>query len=522
MLHRPPNARTARLRARGVDLSVTIVSVAAAAWLLIATLPGIDMGGDAAWKWAFVRGWDHGLPWVFDHHTARFTVNLPIYLTQRLLGTQVNVMYVAPLCMALLQVAALYACGRLLASRGVGIAAVATLLAFEPWTMAASRLLPGVFQTTYLVLALYGYARFANEKRRGWLLWLGACVLLAYEAMITTLYFVPGFVLAVWHLRRRWLDNGLWLAVLLAGMAIETAGYAWLSEFPLGRLQIIQRSHSNVAPLELAGLFRRYAVLPLTWQLALGAGAGCACLLPWLSRSRPLHGLCMLIATVLLATTFGVKQLDPLVPALNFRARYFDPLAPLLALAVLACAQRGWIALRALHQRCLRSGAAGATAAAYTSSTRTRLTRTAPRGMLVLACAAVLSEAGALAQHRGYTGPEQLRLNARQQRTLSEAYVQGTPIVGRNARDHDQKKTLTVVSFAFFSDRAFWLQPNPHKPRLYRTKVRRRSYRYLARPSSSAEHIARDIARAQCVVFAARLSPEQGLSVQTADAGNCR
>ena len=501
-----PSPSSATARDQGDDRWVVGVLVLLTAGLLVATLPGIDMGGDAAWKWAFVRSWGRGLPWVYDHHTARFGVNVPIYFAQQLLGTELNAMYAAPVVFALLQVALVYECGRRLGSRGVGLGAVALLLAFEPWAAAAGRLLPGVFQSTYWVLALCCYVEFARSGRRRWLLLLGLSMLLAYEAMLSSLYFVPGLLLAVWWLRGRVTDNAYWLIVFAVGVAIETALYAFLSDFPRGQLQVAARTHSNVEPLAFWGLFRRYVVLPRGWQVGLAVGACAAALAPWLTRSRAVQGLCILTGTLFVAMTFGIKQLDPLVPALNFRARYFDPLAPLLALVVAACVRAG---VRAYWQR---KGA----------REPMRAERLSQRQALLLACAALACEVVAVVLVRGGGGLTQLTRNAQQQRTLSEAYLTDTPIVASNARDHDQIKTMTVVALAYFNERAFWAQANPHKPRLYRVKVGRRSHRVLMRNAFDAKRVQRDVAAKRCVVLAARISPQEGLKLNVTDASDCK
>lgn len=122
---------------------------------------------------------------------------------------------------------------------------------------------------------------------------------------------------------------------------------------------------------------------------------------------------------------------------------------------------------------------------------------------------------------RGATGPSQLAQNAQQEHTLSDAYLTGTPIVGNNARDHDQIKTMTVVAFAFFSDEAFWAQPEPRKPRVNRIKVGRRSHRVMLRAPLDPKRVERDVAKKRCVVLAARISPEQGLDLKVGDTAGC-
>ncbi|HET8934655.1 MAG TPA: hypothetical protein VFN67_14500, partial [Polyangiales bacterium] len=254
------------------------------------------------------------------------------------------------------------------------------------------------------------------------------------------------------------------------------------------------------------GLFGRYPALPRVWQIGLAGGAVCAALVPWLTRSRALHGLCMVIATVFVAMTFGIKQLEPLVPALNFRARYFDPLVPLLALAIAACVRAGW------RMYLQRKG----------KPANTMRERAVPRQVLAVACAALVCEVAVLtAIHGGVTGPQQLARNAEQARTLSEAYLAGTAIVANNAREHDQVKTLTVIAFAFLSDEAFWSQASPLKPRVMRVTVGRRSHRLMVRAPRETERLVRDIAKKRCAVFAARVSAKQGLKVQRGETSGC-
>jgi hypothetical protein len=470
------------------DPALACVLTLGALVTLASTLPGLDMGGDAAWKWAFVRSWGRGLPWVFDHHTARFAINLPIYLSQRVFGAHPNVMYVAPIAFALVQIPLVLAIGRRIASRPVGVVAALGLIAFGPWANAASQLLPGVFQTTYLLFALYAHCRFALCPDSKWLVATGVALFAAYLAMISSLYFLPGFALATLCVRRRASDVLIWAGVLVGAIALETLAYASFSEFPGGQLQIVRRTHTNIAPIEFWDLFRRFGVLPAAWQAALAAGALAAAVLLALGRQPALRGLPWIAGVFLLGSTFGVKSLDPLVPALNFRDRYFDPLAPLIALMVPASVA---LLARARKRETVRVSASARSLALMIALT-------------ALTALAVVAARGA-SSHRVWTD------NAAQFAQLTSAFLAGVPIVGDNARDHDQIKTLTVIAYVFLADEAFFAQDNPRKPRLYRSRDRRRSYRVLSRAPPASDPLARAIREARCVVFAARRTSEPRL-----------
>jgi hypothetical protein len=462
---------------------VVALSLAVAAMIAIAsTLPGIDMGGDAAWKWAFVRSWGKGLPWVYDHHTARFAINVPAYLCQRIFGTGPNVMYVAPIAFALTQIALCYAVGRRLGGVAVGVVSALCLIGFGPWRGAASQLLPGVFQSTYLLFAVYAFVRFSARPRRFWLAAVGGGLFAGYLAMLSTLYFVPGFVVATFLVRRRALDVATWLGLLLLGIALETGLYALLSDFPGGQLQIVQRSHNNVEPIAFWGLFSRYAALPLSWQVALSVGAACAALLLVLGSSAALRGLPLIAGAFIMASTFMVKNLHPLVPALNFRDRYFDPIAPLVALMLpttIALLLRRW-------------------------RVRPRLQLQAADALLLVVLLSAAAS-GLLVWQHGFAAPRVLAENAASSELVSGAFRSGQPIIGDNGKAHDQVKTLFVVALAFFDDEAFGAQRDVRRPRMYNVQVGKRRFKYLAKSPLSDEQAQRAARKKSCAVFVARV-----------------
>jgi hypothetical protein len=291
-----------------------------------------------------VRSWGFANSWVFDHHTARFSINGWIWLVQRLFGTHPNGMYLTPLLASLAQVPLLYACGRALGVPAAGFAACLALLLFDPALDASSQLLPGIFQATYVLAALHALLCFARapEQGRRWLCFAGAWLFAAYLAVVTTVYVFPGVALGAGAVRRS-LRDAVWVFAVFAGLfVLETVGYALWSPYPFGQFQLILRTHTDVKPTTFLGLFERFLVLPPDWQIALAGWLLCG--LAWLAlrRSRQLpetrapgsYALWLVPASGLAGMTLGVKHLNPIIPATDFSIRYCDVLMPLLALGL--------------------------------------------------------------------------------------------------------------------------------------------------------------------------------------------
>ena len=464
------------------------------------TLRTPDLGGDAAFKWFFLRSWAAENPWVFDHHTARFSINVPAWLALRLFGSHPNVMYVAPLAAALAQVPLLYGVGRALGLRWAGLLACLLLLVFEPMADAASQFLPGIFQATYLLGALHAVVRFDCERRRRWAIAAGIWLFAAYLAMVTTVYVLPGFVLALWLPRRRSGDVAWALGAFAVLWAVETAGYALWSKYPFGQFQLILSTHTDVKPITFWGLFERYAALPPDWQLVLALWiVSAATLLPLRHRTRPAAwALWLFPASLLLGMTFGVKHLDPLIPATDFSVRYCDMLMPMIALclATAACT-----ALQPLARR------------------------SAPgRAGVLLTAASLAGIAGvALAAARLYQLPSghALVINQDQWQTLNDAYARGLPIVAGNRDNHFQMKALVCIQWAYLRDELIRVDGTLVVRRQGKTRAGARSHRYLTRDDQRPEAVAQAIRRHRCMLAATRVQNEPKLELRVYDGPEC-
>jgi hypothetical protein len=489
------------------DPALLATLVVASAVVRMVTLRTIDLGGDATFKWFFVRSWRYANAWVFDHHTARFSINLPIWVVQRAIGSHPNGMYVLPLLAAIGQVPLLYACGLRLGARTIGVIAALLLLLFDPAADAASQLLPGIFQALYVLGSLACVLHFSSaaEPRRRWLVFAALWLFAGYLAMVTTIYVFPGVALAVWLRRGGRYDLAVFFGTFAALFALETLGYALWSPYPFGQFQLILHTHTDVRPTGWLGLFGRYAALPRDWRAVLVGWVVCAIAWLILRRSQwpqrqPLASsgsLWLFPASLLAGMTFGVKSLDPIIPATDFSVRYFDVLTPLIALGISSVFVSAGQNLR--HGQTLRK-----------------------TGPLLAAGSAFAIGASAWAAIELYR-PERSAwsVTSEQVRILNDAFVRGLPIIAANRSDHLQMKTLTCIEWAYLDDSLLLADGELRLHKLGKVRGRNRTRRYLTRETLAPETVEAALKSQRCLVSVARRDSEPKLDLHLLDGPDC-
>src|SRR5687768_11383242 len=86
------------LRRNWQDLLIVLGMIGMSIVVRLATVRSLDVGGDPAKKWFFVRTWsyeNHFEKW--DHHMSRMGINGVIYLVQKLFGTDALAYFIAPM-----------------------------------------------------------------------------------------------------------------------------------------------------------------------------------------------------------------------------------------------------------------------------------------------------------------------------------------------------------------------------------------------------------------------------------------
>jgi hypothetical protein len=330
----------------------------------LATLMMMNTGVDERDYWYSGKAIANGLPYPeLSHRTTRFSVILPVALTQLLFGSHPNVYYVMPVLNSLLQVALAFAIGTKLRGRLTGFLAGLGLVLFPYMIRAGSQVRPEIFSMTYMLLVFYFFLEYMQrpEKEIRLLLWTSVCLFVAYESKVTNLFFLPGLLLAILVYKKK-----LSHAFILAGAVVllflaETGAYALLTPYKLGELQIISSHHlwaGNIFTVpRFVDLFNRYASpnLQAYWQVPFVAFAAATVFYLVKRTDSRVSGIGLAALSFFLGITFEVGSLHPITPAESFINRYFcSVLVPVfLVLAYLAegIVRRALTALKPLSSR---------------------------------------------------------------------------------------------------------------------------------------------------------------------------
>lgn len=315
--------------------------IAAAAAIRLLRLEPIEIGGDALNKWFFVRQWFHHFDITqvaWTHHEARMGVNLPLALFQAIFGHRAIVYHVVAVTVSTAVAAVVYAAGRLIHGRSVGVLAALWVLLFPSWDRAGSQVEPESFGALYIGIALCCLLVYERTPKRKlvWLAGSAVSVAGAYLAKGSMVFFLPGALLAVFLLGRRWLHVAGYGLVFLTIVGIETAFYRLVSSHS-SRLSIVSQSHgSGQSPIESVwDFFTRYESLPGYWFPLLSLALLGALSLPWLTRDRRILSAICLPASFFFFYTFAVRGLDPPRFWTRFLERYLDVAVPYAALVAL-------------------------------------------------------------------------------------------------------------------------------------------------------------------------------------------
>jgi 4-amino-4-deoxy-L-arabinose transferase-like glycosyltransferase len=344
----PVDAKRARVRAwfreNGADLA-NVLSLGAVA-LLVYTLDldSVGIGGDAIRKWHFVRQWFHGNDFShaqWDHHMARVGMNAIAYVAQLLLGRGPLVYYVPALFAGVVCVVTTYAAGKRLGGRFVGAAAALLLVVFKPAHTAATQFLPEVFSAMYAILAAYFFLRYdaAEGKRRlGWLIATAVSLFAGYLAKETTVFFLPGFVIAILLTgeERRGRDIAILLGVFAAGVALETAAYRTFTDYA-HRFAVVKTEHVvdlKSDSVQFRELFTRIERAAPEWRPAFYAYLPAAFVVLAFDKKRTVRAMIVTGAIYYFLLTFLVRGINPIVIWQGFQSRYLDCASPFVFLTL--------------------------------------------------------------------------------------------------------------------------------------------------------------------------------------------
>ncbi len=333
----PERASRRRLPPWLGEVALAALVVLVALTVRLVHLQYIENDFDAILKWWLVKDYLHGTPVErWNHHMARFAITVPTYLVQLVSGATPRSYFVLPVGMAVVQALLMFRVARRVTSAPVGVLAAILILAFPMMERSGSQLLPGVFSSTYGLLALHLMLRHADRPHARWLVLAGCALFLAYMSRLTAAYMFPGFVVAAFLQRRRWSDV-FWLLLPMALLfAMETALYSLTTEYTFGRYSVITGHHFKTKPPEPMTLFsalKRYEDTDIYWKLVLFSLPVAAVTLLAFDRDRRRFTPIIVLASFLLLITFPVRGTS-MVRAIRNHQRYFAEALPFALLVI--------------------------------------------------------------------------------------------------------------------------------------------------------------------------------------------
>jgi 4-amino-4-deoxy-L-arabinose transferase-like glycosyltransferase len=129
------------------------------------TITNIETGGDAAGVWFAAKQLFYRMDYGINHHSARFGMIIPVYLSQLVFGTHPVVYYFMPLFFFVLQVVFLYKIA--VRAYGINLAFLSSLiLIFLPKMFShAVQIKPDGFCAAYILICVYFLFKFNDSKK---------------------------------------------------------------------------------------------------------------------------------------------------------------------------------------------------------------------------------------------------------------------------------------------------------------------------------------------------------------------
>jgi hypothetical protein len=313
--------------------------------VLVIRCEGVSSGGDAIYKWNFVRQWFYKNDFrhaKWDHHMARFGVNAISYLVQCIAGRGPNAYFVSPIGAGVVQALFVYACGKRLSGRGAAVVSALMLIFFKDTARAASQILPEVFSGTYAIVAAYFYLRYTDAQGRRRLAWLAALSIALfwdYLAKETSVFFIPGFAVALWlaseRMSTRARDIAILVAIFCAGLALETGIIRAFTEYPHRFAMVVENHIPGENAYEAKHwwqLFVRYEKLEWSWKLCFYFFLAASIGVVGVARNFRTTAFLAITFSYFFFLTFLVRGINPILLWQAFRPRYLDPTIPFVSI----------------------------------------------------------------------------------------------------------------------------------------------------------------------------------------------
>ena len=256
-----------------------------------------------------------------DHHTLRWSINLPLLMFQWLLGTNAAIYYFIPASFGALASLFVFKITRSIAGLSVGGLAAFLFTITPQITKSGSQLMPEIFSCAYILGTAYFILRFSENKKVFYLIVATIFMFLAYGSKVPNLFFLPGLIIFIYWQTDSLRPLILFLSLLLLLFIFETIGIAlYTGDLVLtGRIHYLSQ-HMGVMQEDqwayhFSDIWRRWLILQGYWQILLVGSLICALFMPFLSnkeaRAKILLIFLMLISFAFVST-FAITSIEPI------------------------------------------------------------------------------------------------------------------------------------------------------------------------------------------------------------------
>jgi hypothetical protein len=314
----------------------------------ILTADYISYGGDAIYKWFQVKrllhglnftGWDTLYP-VWNQHTSRWAINGVVYAFQYLFGTHPLVMYACVFFMFSLSLVFLFLILRKIGNIYFTITSCLLYIFYPVMYAIGSQLLPGIFSITYILISIYCFIIYIEQKKLMFFSLHAFFVFLAYSSKITNIFFVPVFMVFLYKNRPKSLSV-FYLMILLVLFLVESAIFYLISDGILlfGKLSCIMQGHGGGGDIQLNHVFsfmiffERWIQLPFSWKFLFFASLISSIYIVIKPKKFSITLIASLLVTFVFFETFAIKSLHPVKIAEPIRVRYLSAILPLMIIS---------------------------------------------------------------------------------------------------------------------------------------------------------------------------------------------
>lgn len=280
-----------------------------------------------------------------DHHTLRWSINIPTLIFQWLLGTKPVIYYLIPASFGALATLFVFTISRSIAGMSAGFFAALLFTVTPQISIAANNLMPAIFSCTYLLGTVYFTLRFVENRKDTYLIFATLFMFFAYGSKVPNLFFLPGLIIFIYWRTNRLRPLLLFLSLLLLLFILETIGIAlYTGEFVwLGRIHYLSQ-HMDVMQDEqwayhISDIWKRWLLLPGYWQCLLIGSLICGTFILF-SKNKKYNKSISLVFLMLLSfsfiSTLAITSIDPLrfvQPPIN---RYLTVTIP-FAVIIICC-----------------------------------------------------------------------------------------------------------------------------------------------------------------------------------------